>query len=320
MFFIRFLFLCALGLMLGACASDQWRIAEGATWGTTYHITYKADRNLNDSILKVMSDVESSLSMFSPTSTVSRLNAGQTDSIDPFFEAVFYLARKVSDASGGKFDPTVAPLVDLWGFGRKGRETTVPDSATVAFALERVGINRCEVIDGRIVKGHPLTEFDFSAIAKGYGVECIADMLLRNGCKDFMVEIGGEIQLAGHNPKGQLWRIQIDAPSADSVPGDSAVTVLKLTDCGIATSGNYRNYRSVGTDSIMGHTIDPTTGYPAPTRIASATVIANSCALADALATALMASSPDSAALIVRRFSATRAILVMADGSCATIE
>lgn len=277
----------ALIFMVGAsCARQQWHTASGYVWGTTYHVRYLADRNLDDSVVAVADSVSESLSMFSPTSTVARVNRNESDTVDSRFKEVYELSVRVNRASGGRFDPTVAPLTDLWGFGRRGRSEEIPDSAAVASALSKVGITKSRIVADRLIKPDSM-EFDFSAVAKGYGVDCVAAMLRRNGSENFMVEIGGEIVLAGHNPAGSFWKIQIDAPVVGSEPGDSALTVLELTDCAIATSGNYRNFRS--TDSL-GHTINPLTGYPAPKEILSATVIASSCAVADALATALMAS------------------------------
>lgn len=297
----------------GCSPREQYRRAEGATWGTVYHIIYQSPRDLSDSIVAVMAKVEKSLSMFDSASTVSRINAGKTDSVDSFIEAVWKVCTLVNKSSGGMFDPTVAPLTDLWGFGRGGRDVEVPDSAAVAFALEKVGFGRCSISSGTISRPEGV-EFDFSAVAKGFGVDCVASMLRRNGCSDYMVEIGGEVSVAGVNPSGKPWHIQIDSPAAQDVGGES-IALLELTDCAIATSGNYRNNRRVGPDSVVGHTIDPTTGYPRRISVISATVVAPSCAVADAMATACMLLDSASVAGMVGSFPSTSALLYMADGS-----
>ena len=301
-----------LAAMLASCDGARYRTASGAAWGTAYHITYKSNSDLSDSVVAEMRRVELSLSMFDGESGVSRLNRGDTDSLDSRLLAVFGLSMRVNRASGGAFDPTVAPLVDLWGFGRKGRETSVPDSAAVAAALADVGLSRCRIEGRRLVRGSDAMQFDFSAIAKGYGTDCVAAMLRRNGCTDYMVEIGGEVSLSGANPSGKDWRISIDAPVEQ--PGGQALDVLELTDCAISTSGNYRNNRNIAPDSVVGHTIDPLTGYPVARRVLSATVVAPSCALADALATAVMAM-PDTAAShrMVLSFPSTHAIVALPD-------
>ena len=306
-----FVGLLAASLLVGsACSSSpKWRTESGFVWGTSYHITYQNDTDLADSIIAVTDQINESLSMFSPTSTVAKINAGVSDSADRHFIAVYQLSKAVNQASNGLFDPTVAPLVDLWGFGRRGGLESVPDSASIDSILQFVGISKTRIDGHKLIKENPMTEFDFSAIAKGYGVDQVAEMLARNGVENFMVEIGGEIRLAGHNPSGNLWRIQIDAPVVDSAPGDSAMRVLSLTDCAIATSGNYRNHRRV--DSLSyGHTISPLSGYPVQNEVVSATVIAPTCALADALATALMAAPQALADSILSSFPSAQAITI----------
>lgn len=296
-----------LAALLASCNADvPYRKAEGAAWATVYHIVYKSDKQLDDSVVATMRQVELALSMFDNASTVSRINRGETDSVDAMTEAVIAVSRRVWKASAGRYDPTIAPLVDLWGFGRRGRDAAIPDSASVAAVLARVGLDKVEVANHRLVRSVEGVELDFSSVAKGFGVDCVAQMLRRNGCNDYMVEIGGEISLSGLNPAGEPWHIALD------IPVDSLATLV-LTDCAIATSGNYRNFRTVAPDSVVGHTISPLTGYPVATSVISATVVAPTCALADALATALMASDPADARNIVSRFPATRAIIATRD-------
>lgn len=299
----------ASGAACSCSSGDGYRRAEGAAWGTTYHMVYKSADDLSDSIVAEMRRVEMSLSMFDDNSTVSRVNAGLTDTVDGYFVAVMAVCDRVNKASGGMFDPTVAPLTDLWGFGRKGRDTLLPDSASVADALVNVGFGKCR-LEGPVVVRPEGMEFDFSAVAKGFGVDCVAAMLRRNGCTDYMVEIGGEVSVSGVNPSGRVWHIQVDSPSAE-LPGESGLAVLELTDCALATSGNYRNRRAVSPDSVVGHTIDPSTGYPRQRSVVSATVVSPSCALSDALATACMLLDTAEARAMLRRFPATSAMLCL---------
>lgn len=291
--------LAALVALLAAssCRRAQWRTAEGVVWGTTYNITYFSDKDLTDSIVAEMRLVEKSLSMFDPTSNVSRINARQTDTLTNMTYEVFVDARAISNVSGGMFDPTVGPLTDLWGFGRKGRKLeAVPDSMTIAEALAGVGIAQCTVSSStrRIHLKTPGTELDFSAIAKGYGVDCVGNVLTRNHVKDFLVEIGGEMTMEGLNRDGKPWHIQIVSP--ESGP-DSNVPLcsLDLTGCSVATSGNYRNFHVLPDGSKIGHTLSPLTGYPIVTDVMQATVISPRCIIADALATACMAMGSDAA-------------------------
>lgn len=313
--FTHFIIACALGSSVCACTSSEYRRTEGAAWGTTYHITYEADRDLSDSVVATMRSVETVMSMFDPSSVVSRWNSGETDDVNAELISVFHTAKEVSEASGGRYDVTVAPLVDLWGFGRKDvAEGFVPDSAEVALALQLIGMNRIEyVAPATLRRAKPGMQLDFSSIAKGYGVDRVTDALRSCGVENMMVEIGGEVMALGVNPKGQPWRIQIDAPVSGN-PGDSALRVIELTDRAVATSGNYRNYRRRSDGSTFGHTLSPLTGYPVQTDMLSATVIAPRCELADALATACMTMNADEAAKMIRGFENVSAILVVDNG------
>lgn len=310
--------IAACALLLTSCSAPEYRREAGAVWGTVYHITYQSERDLADSIAAEMRRVELSLSAFEPQSTVSRVNRGETVQVDSMFAAVFETSRRVSALSRGAFDPTVAPLVNLWGFGYKssGSEATPADNL-VAQALARVGIDSCALLPGlQLAKKHPATEFDFSAVAKGFGVDCVAATLRRNGVENYMVEIGGEVAARGVNPRGEVWRIAVETPSRQ--PGADPVTTVELHNAALATSGNYRNYRHVSPDSVIGHTIDPRTGYPAATTTASATVLAPTCMLADALATACMVLPAADALALQDSIPGVRILLVVAGGSSLT--
>lgn len=301
-------------LTLCSCSSREFRHASGAKWGTMYHITYEADRDLSDSITAEMSRVEMSLSPFLPSSTISAINRGENATIDKYIATVFEYSQRVNKASGGAFDPTVGPIVDLWGFGADKGVNDAPSQAQIDSALAGVGIWRCKISDNHIVKPDQGTQFNFSAIAKGYGCDCVAEMLRRNGSENYMVEIGGEIALSGHNPKGKAWTIQVDAPIVDATASNrKRMTTVSLTDCGIATSGNYRNYRDYGHGGRVGHTIDPRTGRPVTTTTLSATVIAPTCMEADALATACMAIPLEQAMSMIDNWPGASALLVDTD-------
>lgn len=308
-----------LSVAAWSCGGDaDYRRAAGAVWGTTYHITYRSDRALDDSILAEMRRVELSLSMFDSLSVVSRVNrAAVTDPIpvDSMFAEVFALSQRVNSLSGGAFDPTVGPLVDLWGFGPHvvdGGEA--PSSEAVEAALATVGIGRCRLEGLAVVKAHPDTRFDFSAVAKGYGVDRVAAALRRCGVSDYMVEIGGEVCVAGVNPRGGEWHIALEAPEIGSAVGSNPTQILAITDGAVATSGNYRNYRELADSVTVGHTINPHTGYPQATSTAAATVQAPSCALADALATACMVLPPRQALALADSVGGVTIRLIHRDG------
>lgn len=308
----------------------QWQSAEGSVWHTTYRIVWDGPAALADSITAVTSGVEMSLSPFQPQSLISRINRGETDRADSLLAAVMHISKRVNAESAGRFDPTVAPLVNLWGFGtdtvarrrfERGEAVEV-SAAAIDSALQRVGIAHCDVAQGRVVKKHPATTFNFSAVTKGLGVDCVADMLRRNGVANFMVEIGGEIVAQGVNPRGEAWRIQIDAPVAQTpgsdLPVHERLRVIPVSGVGVATSGNYRNFHSSQRYGRFGHTIDPVTGRPVQTNVVAATIVAPTAGEADAWATACMAQQADSAlAMIARqakRHPAVECLLVVADG------
>ena len=303
-------------LMLGSCRQKaSYRTCSGSVWATTFHITYCSDRALDDSILQVMRAVELSLSPFEPQSTVSRVNSGSSSVTDPMLRRILTSSAEINRLSHGAFDPTVAPLVNLWGFGYDNSHEP-PTQERIDSALQLVGIQRVSIEADTLRRPSGMT-FDFSAITKGYGCDLIGEMLRRNGSEDFMVEIGGEIALAGHNDRGEKWHIQIDAPVEGSVPGQEGAMVVALTDCGVATSGNYRNYRATADGAKVWHTISPVTGRPAESPTLSATVIAPDCMTADALATACMAMQPAEALEMIEAVPGASVLLITAapDGS-----
>lgn len=308
----------AIFISVALCACQraaEWRQARGAAWGTTYSITYKGDKDLGDSVVAAMRQVERELSMFDPQSTVSRINANRTDTVTAVFRHVFNAAKRVAAVSGGAFDPTVAPLVDVWGFGRDKRVgDTAPDSAAIDSVLASVGIADCSIdAAGLLTRKAPGAQFDFSAIAKGYGVDCVAAMLERNGCSDYMVEIGGEVSARGLNPRGQTWRVQVDDPVASGRDGHVRLTVVALDNTALATSGNYRNYRTLADGTRVSHTLSAATGRPVRTALLSVSVLAPTCMMADALATACMAMAADSAVAMMRRLPDASALFVIGE-------
>lgn len=286
-----------------------------------YHITYDAPRDMSDSIQALFREIELSLSPFNPESVVSRINAGENPEIDGSFREVFEMSVRVNRATGGLFDPTVSPVINLWKFGYTGKVDSgdywEPASSEIDSALALVGMADCRLAsEGRVIKKTPLSSFNFSAITKGYGCDRIAQMLRRNGATGAMVEIGGEIALFGENPQGQEWRIQVDTPREETdAPSHERLEVLQLTDCGIATSGNYRNYHQ-SSQGRVGHTISPLTGRPVMGEVLSVTVIAPTCAEADAFATAAMAAGSATAAeALLRRNKLSGVVVYVAEGS-----
>ncbi len=316
----------AIFLTSASCKSD-FLSEDGFCWGTSYHIVYESASDLSDSIKAEIRYIDASLSTFNSSSRLSAVNESRTDSVDAMFAEVFRLSKRVSDLSGGAFDPTVAPLVKLWGFGPESEgRPDVPDSSLVTKVLGLVGIGDCRLdAEGmRVVKKSPDTSFDFSAIAKGYGVDRVASMLRRNGVHNYMVEIGGEIALQGYSPRGKRWRIQVDAPVVAEKPEalHSRFFVLELgpEPVAVAGSGNYRNRRTTSDGRVVWHTISPVTGYPVQTSTLATSVVAPTCAFADALATAAMAMPADDAMAMAEDLKAEGVgLMIIEDGGAAGV-
>ncbi len=311
---LPFLLLLILGTVV-VCRQEHsadipFQHEEGSVFGTIYHVTYQCDSSLNTAIMAELNAVDASLSMFNPQSTISRLNSGESQLTDSLFRLVFLLSQQISQATDGAFDITVAPLVNAWGFGFKNQQ--LPDSAQVDSMLQFVGWQTVSVDSlHQLQKSDPRTILDCSAVAKGFGSDQVASMLRRRGIRNFMVEIGGEIVVSGHNPKGKPWSIGISKPS--ETESDQLESTVQLTNTALATSGNYRNFYLAPDGRKLTHTIDPRTGYPAQSSILSATVVAPSCAMADAFATSFMVVGIDEAKKILALHSDLKALLIYAD-------
>ncbi len=309
---LKFLPLISILFLIFASCSEKYLSYNGKIWGTSFHITYKSSTSADARIDSVFSLIDSELSMFNPASTVSAINAGRDSLATTCFRDVFDISRRVNVLSAGCYDPTVGPLSQLWGFGTDSG-AVCPDSSAVLSALEAVGIARCRIDSCGIVrKKSPATVFDFSSVAKGYGVDLIARMFDAAGIVDYLIEVGGEIRVSGVNPKGRPWRVQVDAPVRDAL--HSRLTVLELgpEPVSVASSGNYRNFRADSSGRVYGHTLSPLSGYPIEGDILAATVVTEDCALADALATACMASGCASRAIDMLREADVRGLVVAA--------
>ncbi len=309
---IKYLLASLIMLMAQSCLPDSYIKEEGMIWNTTFHITYKGAPELKDSILAVLNDVGKSLNVFDENSLVSKLNSGDSILADHHLLKVYSESRIINEASKGLFDPTLSPLISAWGFGPG--HTASADPTAIDSILSFVGISKTSLSGKYIVKNDRRTQFNFSAIAKGYGCDQVAEMLIRNGVKDYLVEIGGEIATGGRGPKGRLWKISIDKPiETDSSERHDSQTIIEVTNAGIATSGNYRNFRKEN-GSKFGHTLSPVTGRPVATDVASATIIAPSAMEADAVATACLAAGSVKAKEILRTLE-LEGLLIMADST-----
>ena len=291
--------------------STPYQHDEGKVFGTFYHITYQSDSNVHSSIRAELKKVDDALSMFNRESVISRINRNESMLTNEMFDEVFTLAREVSANTGGAFDITVAPLVNAWGFGFKTGSR--PDAHSVDSLLRFVGYRNVTLANGRIVKKNPGIMLDCGAIAKGYGCDVVARLLERKGISNYMVEIGGEVVAHGISEKRLPWKIGVTKPAADSLnAGQELQTVLNVKDMAMATSGNYRNFYYSGGRKYA-HTIDPHTGYPVQHSLLSATVLAKTCAVADAYATSFMVMGMEKAKALLKKHPELMAYLIYSD-------
>jgi thiamine biosynthesis lipoprotein len=285
----------------------------GKTMGTTYNITYldEESRDLQTSIDSLLVVFNQSLSTYIPDSELSRFNQGDTlDFKLPYLLPVLEASKKVYENTDGAFDPTVGPLVNIWGFGPSGPE--LKDSVDIKDLLTSVGFSKIEFDQKQLRKKVPGIYLDFSAIAKGYGSDVVSDFLKNKGIANYLVEIGGELVANGVNEKGELWKVGVNRPE-ESANASDLISVIALQDRGMATSGNYRNFYV--RDSVkISHTINPATGYPVNHSLLSATVLAKDCMTADAYATAMMVMGIDRSIQLDSALSEIEVFLIYDDG------
>lgn len=274
---------------------------EGSIFGTTYHIQYQSPTNYQPSIEQEMQRVDAALSLFNPESWLSKYNAGETPAANEMAKHVIGQAMRISKETEGAFDITVAPLVNAWGFGYKSGQW--PTDAQVDSLMQTVGYQR-------YLRGEKVM-LDCGAIAKGYAVDRVAHFLRSKGIENYMVEIGGEVVVGGHNADGTDWNIGIARPGE---PRDVLQDVVALTNVALATSGNYRNYHTDSLGHRVAHTIDPRLGRPVQHSLLSATVKAPSCAEADAYATAFMVMGHEAAMKFLAEHTELQAYLTYAEG------
>ena len=295
---MKYLYILCAAVVAVACqqmSKENVYYIRGEAQGTTYGITYIAHKPIEktavDSILKV---IDLSMSTYIDNSLITKINKGEHLPIDPHFEKVLSASMDIYSESEGVFDPSIGQLINAWGFGKKENHIP-PTQKQIDSLLALTGMDKVHVVTtpkGTFVeKDNPNIQLNFNAIAQGYTSDVIADYFLSKQIINFIVEVGGEIVIHGRNTlKGKSWTIGIDNPLQKPDEDREIVATVELTDCGLATSGNYRK---LWTDSLTGqkyvHTLNPKTGRPQPSNLLSATVIAPSAMLADGYATTLMA-------------------------------
>lgn len=293
------LFLCGIWACKSEPKVDSYRQLTGQTWGTYYSITFKDDGKtvLKSDIDKILKDFDQAASTYVADSYISQLNK-TTDSIfipadlDKYFHPVFTRSNELESATNGYLNVKVMPLLNYWGFGYNKREEGFKPNPVEVERLRNLlskNIRRKAGKDGATyIKDDPRVEIDYSATAKGYGIDVLAAYLDQQGIENYLVDIGGEARAKGVNSIGQAWTMAINKPYAEA-KYTAKELILKLPNRSIATSGNYRKmYEKDG--KVYGHIVNPMTGYPEGSDVLSASIIADDCMTADGIATACIAA------------------------------
>lgn len=287
----------SISILILACNPNTIKkklvIINGFAQGTTYSISYNDSlgRNLNTEIDSILDEFNSSLSIYDSNSIISRINRNDSSAKpDYYILRVLEKSIEIADATKGAFDPTVGPLVKAWGFGFKTK--TVLSQHKIDSILVFTGYKKISLNKNNITKQDPRIKLDFNAIAQGYSVDIVCEFLEKQNIHSYLVEIGGEVRVKGKKDNDSLWSIGIERP-VDSTNTRSLKAIAKLYNKSIATSGNYRKF-FVEKGVKYSHAINPFTGYPAKNTLLSATVIADDCMTADALATSFMIIGKDS--------------------------
>ncbi|MCF8231086.1 MAG: FAD:protein FMN transferase [Bacteroidales bacterium] len=280
------LMLMGLASCKGLFTSDPVRF-KGEAQGTYYAITYYDDeqRDFSEEIDSLLTEFDKTASVYVPNSIISKVNKNKPYTLNEIFLDIYKKGMEVARQTDGKFDMTVMPLVNAWGFGFETRKKV--DTATIDSIMQFVGYEKIQLQDGQLVKEDPRVQLDFNSIAQGYSVDWVADFLESKGIEDYLVDIGGEVYAKGKKPGAEFWRVGIEKPAKDKHAAREIKDVIALKDKAMATSGSYRKYYEK--DGVKySHTINPQTGFPVKHSMLSASVVADDAVTADAYATAFM--------------------------------
>ncbi len=299
----------------------------GQTMGTTYHLTYEDSlgRNFKKEVDSILVEINQSVSTYIPDSEISKFNNNEKFELGKYkhFEKNLLTSREVFFKTEGYFDPTVMPLVNYWGFGYQEKRSVNEvdsfrvDSLKKMINLEKINIYTTRIVDDKATqvffpsKVNPNTQLDFSAIAKGYAVDVIANFFQEKNVKNYLVEIGGELRTKGKNAKGNLWTTAINTPKINAQLTDYEA-IIRIDNKAIATSGNYRNFHEVNGE-WYGHEINPKTGFPEKSNLLSVTIMADDCMSADAYATAMMVMGLEKSKALAEKLENIDAFFIFAN-------
>ena len=305
------LFFCLLSMSV--LAQEEPIYIEGAAQGTTYHITYfdAENRNFSAEITQLLKDFDKSVSTYDTSSIISKINRNVPNVVvDETFITCFKKAKEIHKNTNGAFDPTVYPLVNAWGFGPEKYDLVSKD--LIDSLRQFVGFDKIKLKGNKIVKKDPRVRLDFNAFAQGYSVDLVAKLLKKQGIKNFIVEIGGEVYAEGTQPNDYAWTVGIEEPLDNQVSTNPYQVIVLMDNLAVATSGNYRRFTEVNGVKVVHH-IDPTTGYPTSNNLLSASIFANECITSDATATGILVMGLEKAKIYLEKHKELEAILIYSD-------
>lgn len=302
------------------CSQAQSEIIkiEGYTQGTTYHITYvdSLERDFQPEIETLLSNFDFSVSTYNPKSIISRINQNESNVIlDDYFITCFNKAKEVWKNTNHAFDPTVYPLVNLWGFGPL--KNTPIDTNKIDSIKQFVGFHLIELKNGKILKKDKRVQLDFNAFAQGYSVDVVANFLTSKNVQSYLVEIGGEVCAHGQKPNGDHWKVGIEKPIDNHDSANPIKAIVTLNNMALATSGNYRKF-FLENGQRYAHHIDPKTGYPAKNNLLSASVFAKDCISSDAYATGILVMGIENAIAFLKQHTELQVYLIYSDPTTAS--
>lgn len=297
----------------GGQSNENYKHLSGKALGTYYSVIVSVpsgDTAVKRAVDSTLDAINSIFSIYDSSTVIVRFNRAEEYVVHAEFAALLEESQRVSAMTRGAYDPTVGTVARLWGFGAETLSQV--DTAAIAAARAYTGYGHLRVSGDTVFKDDPRVELTLNAMAKGYAADRIALALRRRGCPAAMVEVGGEIAVYGVSQRGDAWRVGIDAPEKGNMPGYKLITAFTIDSGGVATSGNYREYVQMGGQE-WGHTMNPRTGRPEKNNLLSATVVASSCALADALATAMMVMGPEEAKAFAERTEGVECLLIYSE-------
>ena len=310
-----FIFSIIFLLAFNACTNSpaKYIYNKGMIYGTSYSIKYESPngKDFQEEITQKFHEYTLVFSTYEKESIISKINDNLPIELTDEFIICFNKSMEVSEITNGAFDITAGALVNAWGFGPERKKQMTQEKVDSLLLI--TGYHKVKLQDGKIIKEDPDIKIDMSAISKGYTSDLIGNFLAEKGCKSYMVEIGGEVAAKGINERGKTWSIGINKPDEEALFGSSGLQAkVKLTDHGLATSGNYRNFY-VEDGKKYAHTIDPKTGYPVQHSILSSSVIANNCMTADAFATAFMVLGLEAGIEVAKKVPEIEVFFIYAD-------